>query len=225
MSVAAIGCAAEQPRSFNLGDFLAAKELPYDSPPQVIYRIDDHRYVTLEHYRDCNHGESFYNDTKKNIRTMIGIGRIENFQGKIFNADPDEKNVVLPRALPPRIACSDRGCTVALLYSTDGGENFHLLVYMPHSFDPYKESKNYTISVTKDSLYINKRIGETTDQTETDRYPMVPGFIYDAGEKLPNGKRIDFDVPAPLGLQTPSGQDHVSCDASIKPSNPNAPLR
>ncbi|MGS0893095.1 T6SS immunity protein Tli3 family protein, partial [Burkholderia stagnalis] len=49
------GCTAQtsRPSSFGLGDFMssAIKELPYDSPPQVIYRIDDHRFVTLERYR------------------------------------------------------------------------------------------------------------------------------------------------------------------------------
>ncbi|MGK3144644.1 T6SS immunity protein Tli3 family protein, partial [Pantoea sp. C2G6] len=28
----------------------------FDVPPQVIYRIDDHRFFTLENYKDCAHG-------------------------------------------------------------------------------------------------------------------------------------------------------------------------
>ena len=40
----------------------------YDVPPQVIYRIDDHRFVTLENYRDCHHGVTYYNDAKQGIR-------------------------------------------------------------------------------------------------------------------------------------------------------------
>ncbi|MFP3273149.1 MAG: hypothetical protein RXR52_19920 [Paraburkholderia sp.] len=224
LSAAAVGCAAQQPWSFNLGDFLAAKELPYDSPPQVIYRIDDHRFVTLEHYRDCNHGETFYNDTKRNIRKMLGIGYFENFQGKIINADPSGNNIALPVAFPPRLVCGDRGCTVVLFYSTDGGENFHSIVYMPNSFDPYQDSKAYTIIATNDSIYINQKLGETTNQTETDRYPMIPGFVYFSKEKLPAGKRIEFDVQAPTGLRTPSGQDHITCDTLIRPTNPDVPL-
>ncbi|MFC4485549.1 hypothetical protein ACFO6P_26485, partial [Cupriavidus campinensis] len=42
--------------------------IDYDVPPQVIYRIDDHRFVTLENYRDCHHGVTYYNDTKQGIR-------------------------------------------------------------------------------------------------------------------------------------------------------------
>jgi len=86
------GCTAQSPQrpAFELGDFMssALKELPYDSQPQVIYRIDNHRFVTLERYRDCYHGESYYNDTRAGIRKFLGRGMFENFQGRIINADP-----------------------------------------------------------------------------------------------------------------------------------------
>ncbi|NPT57898.1 hypothetical protein GNZ13_25850 [Paraburkholderia sp. 5N] len=224
LSATVIGCAAQQPYSFTLSDFMSAKSLPCDSPPQVIYRIDDHRFVTLEHYRDCNHGETFYNDKKKNIRQRIGIGYFENFQRKIINADLSGNNIVLPLAFPQRLVCGDRGCTVVLFYSTDGGENFHSIVYMPHSFRPFEDSKKYTVTATKDALYVSEGLGETTDRTATTRYPLLPGLVYFAKEKLPDGMHIDFDAKAPTGLHTPSGQDHITCDVSIKPTNPDAPL-
>jgi hypothetical protein len=125
LSVAAIGCAAKQPWSFNLADFLSAKELPYDSPPQVIYRIDDHRFVTLEHYRDCNHGDAFYNDTRTGIRSYLGRGNVENFQGRIINADSTGRNLAFPAATPPYTVCGngERGCNPTMAYSTDGAEH------------------------------------------------------------------------------------------------------
>lgn len=224
LSATAIGCAAQQPWSFDLGDFLAAKELPYDSPRQVIYRIDDHRFVTLERYRDCNHGNTFYNDTKVAIRSYLGRGTVENFQGHAINADPTGRNLVFPAATPPYTACSDRGCSLTMAYSTDGGVTFHGKKYSAHNFDPYKDSKDFTVVATKDALYVTEKLGETTDRTATTRYPMIPGFIYSAKEKLPDGIHIDFDAKVPLGLRTPSGQDHITCDASIKPTNPDAPL-
>jgi hypothetical protein len=221
---AAFGCVAQQPWSFNLGDFLAAKELPYDSPPQVIYRMDDHRFVTLEHYLDCNHGDTFYNDTEKNIRRRIGRGRFENFQGKVINADPSGSNLAFPLAYPPHLVCGDRGCTVLLRYSTDGGETFNSLPYMPPSFNPYRDSKDYVISVSKDAIYITRKLGDTIDRTSTDKYPLTPGFVYSPKQKSPDGKHVEFDVSAPVGLTTPSGQDRISCDPSIKPTNPDAPI-
>jgi hypothetical protein len=226
VSVVALGCAAKQPWSFNSADFQAAKELPYDSPPQVIYRIDDHRFVTLEHYRDCNHGDTFYNDTKAGIRTHLDRGTVENFQGRVINADPTGRNLVFPTALPPHAFCGngERGCSLWMAYSTDAGVTFHGKTYTAHSFDPYQESKNFTIVVTRDAAYAIERFGDTTDKTSTTRYPLISGFIYSAKEKLPDGVHIDFDAQAPTGLRTPSGQDHITCDASIKPSSPDAPL-
>ncbi|AXK67616.1 hypothetical protein [Burkholderia sp. IDO3] len=217
-------CSAQRPYSFNLADFLSAKELPYDSPPQVIYRLDDHRFVTLERYRDCYHGETFYNDTKAHIRKRIGIGLFEDFQGRIVNADPTGMNIVLPLAFPPRISCGDRGCAVPLWYSTDGGTTFHLLTYMPHSFRPFEDSKKYTITATKDAMFVYEKPMETSDYLITARYPLVQGFVYGAGAKLPGGLRIEYGVPLAENTRALSGQDRITCDASIKPTNPDAPL-
>ncbi|RQU94909.1 hypothetical protein [Burkholderia cenocepacia] len=214
-------CSAQKPYSFSLADFLSAKELPYDSPPQVIYQLDDHRFVTLERYRDCYHGETFYNDTKANIRKRIGIGLFEDFQGRIINADPTGMNIVLPLALPPRISCGDRGCTVPLWYSTDGGTTFHLLTYMLHSFKPFEDSRRYTIVATKDRLYVEKH---RQYDSYVVSYPLIPGFVYDGKSDIPGSKHVEYDTTVPPGLRTPSGQDRITCDASIKPTNPNAPL-
>ncbi|HDR9802816.1 TPA: hypothetical protein QDC55_000372 [Burkholderia cenocepacia] len=224
-------CSAQKPYSFSLADFLSAKELPYDSPPQVIYRLDDHRFVTLERYRDCYHGETFYNDTKANIRKKIGIGLFEDFQGRIVNADPTGMNIVLPLALPPRISCGDRGCAVPLWYSTDGGATFHLLTYMPHSFKPFEDSKDYTVAVTSDKLFIAKKFQYRSDRPEYDlsvrQYTLAPSVdrnkpyqpIVESDGAWASKKKL-----MPDGLRTPSGQDRITCDASIKPTNPNAPL-
>ena len=81
------GCAGQQRQVFSLGDFLNAKVLPYDSPLQIIYRIDDHRFVTLENYRDCNYGQAYYNDTRIGIKTGLGRTSIEDYQGRLINAD------------------------------------------------------------------------------------------------------------------------------------------
>ncbi len=207
-----------------LSDFMSAKKLPYDSPPQVIYRIDDYRFVTLEHYRDCNHGETFYNDTRAGIRRQLGRGDVENFQGSLVNADPTGRNLAFPAAAPPHLATNDRGWAVELMYSTNGGETFNTINYMEHSFDPFEDSKKYSIAVTRDSVFISQKISETADVSNVDRYPLVPGFVYGTNEKLPDGKRIAFDVKMPVGLRTPSGQDRLTCDPSVKPTNPDAPL-
>ncbi|WEY41573.1 hypothetical protein [Paraburkholderia sp. SUR17] len=226
VTVALQGCSGkpQEPYVFTLGDFLDAKELPYDSPPQVIYRIDDHRFVTLEHYRDCNYGQAYYNDTRAGIKTGLGRASVEDYQGRLINADSTGRNLAFPSGAPPGLGTSDHGVEVGLLYSTDGGKTFAAMGYMKHSFNPFEDSKDYTVAVTKDSLFISQSISKTADAVEVDRYPLFPGFVYEAKEKLPEGKHIEFDTKMPDGLRTPSGQDRIICDPSIKPTNPDAPL-
>jgi hypothetical protein len=218
-------CSTQQPYSFSLADFLRAKELPYDSPPQVIYRIDDHRFVTLERYRDCYHGETFYNDTQAGIRRILGRGTVENFQGRVINADPTGMNLVFPSAVAPHTVCGDRGCNAIMAYSTDGGNSFHGMAYMEHSPRPFEDSRRYTVIATRDSAYISKNFyGETAPRETGDRYPLVSDFAYNGVDELPAGKRIEFNAKMPSGLKTTSGQDRITCDASLKPTNPDAPL-
>ncbi|KWA28736.1 hypothetical protein WT39_13480 [Burkholderia territorii] len=221
------GCTAQTPRhaSFGLGDFMssALKELPYDSPPQVIYRIDDHRFVTLEHYRDCYHGDSYYNDTRAGIRKYLGRGMFENFQGRIVNADPSGTNIVFPLAYPDGLVCGngEKGCVVPFWYSTDGGKTFATKVYMDHSFNAFEDSKQYGTYVTQDRVYIEKK---RQFDSYIVSYPLIPGFVYDGKSGIPNNKHVNYDTSIPSGLRTPSGQDRIVCDASIKPTNPDAPI-
>lgn len=216
------GCKhSDTPYQFMLADFMAVKELPYDSPPQVIYRIDDHRYVTLERYRDCYHGDSWYNDTRAGIRQQLSRGGIEDYQGKLVNADPTGRNLAFPSAAPPNTATPDRGWSVELMYSTDGGKTFHSMEYMPHSFDPFEDSGRYSVSVDEGRVYVAK-VRQYDSYVVS--YPLVSGFDYAKNDSLPAGSEIKFDTIMPVGLHTPSGDDHIHCDASIKPTNPDAPL-
>ncbi|MBR8144341.1 hypothetical protein KDW55_22380 [Burkholderia sp. AU19243] len=225
------GCTAQPPQrsTFGLGDFMssALKVLPYDSPPQVIYRIDDHRFVTLERYRDCHHGESYYNDTRAGIRKYLGRGMFENFQGRIVNADPTGKNIVLPLAYPDGLICGngEKGCAVPLWYSANGGKTFATMIYINNSFDTFENSKDYSVYVTKDRLYVANKWGG--DDATVVEYPMAPGIDLDepyppgiSGDSFPLSKRPTVFS----NLKTPSGQDRITCDASIKPTNPDAPL-
>lgn len=228
LAVLMSGCVAQQRQVFSLGDFLGAKVLPYDSPPQVIYRIDRHRFVTLENYRDCNYGQAYYNDTRAGIKTGLGRASIENYQGRLINADPIGKNMVFPSGAPPHLGASDRGVDVGLLYSTDSGKTFAAFAYMKHSFDPFEDSRRYTVAVTRDKLFVARvDYGNETGSAYVREYPLVPGV--DLSKPYPPGihgstfstsERPDYLY----GVVTPSGQDRITCDTSIKPTNPDAPL-
>jgi len=52
----------------------AIRDVEIDVEPQVVYRIDDHRFFTFEKYLDCNSGGFvYYNDTNKKIKIFAGI--------------------------------------------------------------------------------------------------------------------------------------------------------
>ncbi|KDR42043.1 T6SS immunity protein Tli3 family protein, partial [Caballeronia glathei] len=194
----------------------------YDVPAQVIYRIDDHRYVSFENYSDCFHGDAFYIDTRLGIRTDLGREGVENFQGKLINADPSGRDLVFPMAAPPHTACSDRSCSTPLIYSTDSGRTFHGMVYMK-TFNPFNRSKDYTMAANGDRLYVAEKI---QDDAYVIEYPLVQGI--DLTKPYPLGVRgSSFTAsrrPTYLsGLRSPSGQDRFTCDASIRPSNPPRP--
>jgi pimeloyl-ACP methyl ester carboxylesterase len=84
---------------------------------------------TLERYRDCNHGETFYHDTNVGIRQRLGHGDIENFRRRLINADLSGKNLVFPAAAPPFMASTDRDWTINFPYSKDGGKMFNSASY------------------------------------------------------------------------------------------------
>ncbi|WP_445344298.1 T6SS immunity protein Tli3 family protein, partial [Caballeronia humi] len=119
-------------------------------------------------------------------------------------------------------ACSDRGCSISLIYSTDSGRTFHGMVYMK-TFDPFNRSKNYTVAVTNDRFYLAEQIQDDAYVLE---YPLVQGI--DLNRPYPPGVRgSSFTAsrkPTYMsGLRSPSGQERFTCDASIRPSNPPKP--
>ncbi len=211
--------AAKHEQPFTYADLAAANKLPYDAAPQI-YKIDDNCFVSLENYRDCNYGEDFYNDTRKGIRSALGRAKVGNYQGRIVNADTTGKNIVIPSASPPRFACSDRGCGMGLLYSTDSGRRFSGITYNQHSFNPFEDSKRYAVTVTSDAYYVEERHQR---YTLTEKVPLVEGYSYGQGP-FPGGRKIEYGVAPPEGLRSPSGEDRITCNASVRPTNPDAPL-
>lgn len=188
----------------------------YDVPSQVVYRVDDHRFVTLEDYNHCL-GYAWYNDTQAGVRTKIGLTWITGFRGGVINGDPTGKNLVFPTVA--RNVCGDRGCVDYMAYSTDGGKSFSWTRYDRDyiSFDPVKDSEDYAMAVTSDRLYVMRRSGNDGN-AYVDQYPMVSGI--DLNKPYPSGVTGDgfaaFSRPGFLkDIRTPSGADRFTCDASI----------
>jgi hypothetical protein len=218
--LALIGCqqqwAYDAQRDLNYRITHDIPEDNYDVPAQVIYRIDDHRFISLENYDLC-YGDNYYNDTQQKIHTKVTNGTdFKAFRGRYIVDDPSGVNVVIPAA--PEWSCGDRGCNVPLYYSTDSGRTFRSMVYM-NSSNPPKDSEAYTIAVMSNGFYV---IEQQQYDAGVIKYPLVKNI--DLNQPYPPGlhdisfmasKKPDFL----LGLHSPSGQERFTCDASIRPSN------
>ncbi|WP_456061751.1 T6SS immunity protein Tli3 family protein, partial [Caballeronia glebae] len=143
------------------------------------------------------------------------------FRGKLIIADSTERNVVIPSSAPPQLDCGDRGCSVSLIYSTDGGRTFYGNRFM-RSFEPYRDTEHYTLLVTKDAYFVEDRFNENFPSA--DRFPLIPRFRY-GHDILPDADKVQYNTKMPSGLRSPSGQERFACDASIRPTNPDAPLK
>ncbi|MCR9003459.1 T6SS immunity protein Tli3 family protein [Rahnella perminowiae] len=102
---------------------------PIHNPPQVIYRIDKNRYLTLEDYSNCDDGSIYYHNDNKKIKTKLWFlskGTM-NYQGKFIWAAKNDDMLAIPLVSGDNDACGDslRGCAYSILSaSNDGGKNF-----------------------------------------------------------------------------------------------------
>ncbi|WP_156393396.1 T6SS immunity protein Tli3 family protein [Burkholderia sp. Leaf177] len=184
-----------------------------NAPIQVTYRIDAHRFMTLENYDRC-YGDNYFNNTALGIHEKVWTGDPTGYRGRVVIDDPSGANVVLPTA--ENRSCGDRGCTSYFAYSTDSGRTFRWLDYLKYSSRPSDDSKKFLIAVTKDKLYVAETI---QDDAYVKGFPLVRDIelekTYPPG--VFGGNFTASRRPLVLSeLRSPSGQDRFTCDASIR---------
>lgn len=146
---------------------------PIYGPPQVIYRIDESRYITLEDYTNCDNGSIYYHNDRNQIKTKLWFlsrGTM-NYKGKFIWAAKNDDMLAIPLVRGDNDACGDslRGCAHSILsVSHDGGKTFGKIRF---SASNSSGSKEYTIVVTDDAIYI-----------KSDRYTADKYEINSAGE-------------------------------------------
>lgn len=137
-----------------------------DAPPQVVYRIDDHRFLTLENYIACDKsGQIYYHDTKLGIKTRIDtvnrdyrkddgtvvknylvgdeqiqLKDVENgimaYSG-ILLYDATNGMLAFPYVNNTWSGCdNNRGCYQGAMVSTDEGRTFYDRIYEKSSNHP-----------------------------------------------------------------------------------------
>lgn len=105
-------------------------------PPQVVYRIDDHRYFELTPDETCFGNMLYFIDTAKGIRSEVVIfDAVMNRTTLVIDAANDQY-LVAP-VTRGGINCSSGGgtCGERLPYSTDGGKTWRRAWYPGYGDD------------------------------------------------------------------------------------------
>ncbi|MEK0169766.1 T6SS immunity protein Tli3 family protein [Pseudescherichia vulneris] len=198
---------------------------PVFGPPQIIYRIDDNRYFTLENYTRCEDGQTFYNNKKKGIHVKILDGSGYLFKGRLFWLSTRDDYLAFPATINTRhAACmgSDKGCMNAVIVTVDGGKTLNGAEYGGYTQDPTGDTEDYDMLVTNEGFYmINYWDGNRTptngsvdrwkfhpDEKATKErgYPGVSGPVYQ--------REFEMDVSHVI-------QEKIVCNRAMEPVQPS----
>lgn len=145
-----------------------SRKVETDAPPQIIYRIDKNRYLTLENYISCDKGgQVYYNDSQRGIKTHLGWdiefydisyrrgNNLVAYKGSVING-ADNGYLALPGA-STRQYCgsgrSERGCPLFFFFSADHGKTFIYKIIAEEYSTPERFSK-LKVVVANDGDYL-----------------------------------------------------------------------
>ncbi|MFU0965866.1 hypothetical protein [Kluyvera ascorbata] len=178
-----------------------------NAPPQVIYRVDKDRFLTLENYISCDKGGTVYfNNTAQGIKTKLAgsddmNSRLETndilgYKGTVIN-NATNGDLVFPDA--PTGFCSNNGCDIGSFKSIDNGRSFRYVSFS-QSFDASNLSRKYELIVLDEYFFVRKS----------------PGVIF----KYSTGREAYLDTVPRIPVQPlidPAGDMYYHCDSNIKP--------
>lgn len=194
---------------------------PVYGPPQVIYRIDEDRYFTLEEYTRCENGKTFYNNKEKNIHTQISPSSGYLFKGRLFWLSDRDDFLAFPLTRNDnKAACmgSDKGCLNIIALTVDGGETLRSVTYGSNTQDPNEDTKNYDMLVTDDGFYMIEYA--FSERNPTDAYALkwtfnpsdsaIENTAYPGVTGPEHHPTLSFDVSHSI-------QDMMQCDRRMEP--------
>ncbi|AVF34416.1 T6SS immunity protein Tli3 family protein [Rahnella sikkimica] len=188
----------------------AIRDVEIDVEPQVVYRIDGHRFFTLEKYKDCSSGGLvYYNDTNKKIKIFAGpkggdkepqdevsMSQVNDtlaFKGKFIFAAND--NII---AYPTRDVNYKYGNSTFFIRYTDVNNPSNITSSGGIFIDAIA-------TVTNDAIFIQ-------DSTVSK---------YSKKIKIPQNNVNNYELVSPSDVNYPSRSkdDHFHCDNNIKPTH------
>ena len=176
------------------------------SQERVVYRIDDHRYITINGNDGCEGGVVYY-DSQFDIRTPVAYSGFSLGYGVAEGRYAIDSTYI---AIPVLGWSDSMGGSMSIYYSYDQGRTFHKLSY--GAGEPGEETK---ISVKGDYLYVYS--GESESSLKFDISHKVPTNEF--GQLSWIDYRVN-PVTVAQNIQSPSGIERMSCGAPIARPTP-----
>ncbi len=189
-------------------------------PPVVIYRIDDHRFFTLEEFNEKREGYTFYNNTQTQTHFKVYNSSACNFHGRLIWAATQDDYIAFPATSSNWYGCAGRrdACQSSILLYSKGKFVPVVTPLGNKTLNPVHETTYFTIVVTDTDFYIGESSNSSTQEVplnisywKKEPYPTL--------EEVKNRtwKPHTLEAPNPE-MKTPSGQTQFDCsDPSISP--------
>ncbi|MGU7772640.1 T6SS immunity protein Tli3 family protein [Burkholderia sp. MR1-5-21] len=201
----------------------AARGTPISSyPERLVYRIDDHRYITIQGSRNCA-GMIWYYDTRLGVRTDVAASGLTLGNGAYSGYYAiDSDYVVIPVIEFSQI----RGSLLYIYYSNDEGQTFKSFLLGGYSMSNdgvlVKGSMLYSMDIRRKLTDFNPLLGyvdpkklppvtyEDMDMSQVNVFNMAEEIKTEPYRWGARGKSIaSNDVPR--GIRSPSGKSRWIC--------------
>ena len=198
---------------------------PVYGPPQIIYRIDDNRYFTLENYTRCENGQTFYNNKKKGIHVKILDGSGYLFKGRMFWLSTRDDYLAFPATINTHYAAcmgSDKGCMNAVIVTVDGGKTLNGVEYGNYTQDPTGDTEDYDMLVTNEGFYMIEFNGKErfAESAATWKWTFDPDPESTEKFGYPGATGPKFQRDLPMNDISNVSQVRMQCNRNLEPEQP-----
>ncbi len=187
----------------------AVRGTPISSyPERFVYRIDDHRYITIQGTRNCE-GRIWYYDTRLGVRTAVAATGLTLGDGAFGGYHAVNSEYV---AIPAIGFSQISGPLLYIYYSHDGGRTFKSFLWGAYISGANSDTDNVVILDGK-SLYITRKDHYSPSEDYSAR-------LYDVSQDIavdqfryalpPNGQYVAYRQ-VPFTLKSPSGLTTWTC--------------
>ncbi|WP_175948454.1 T6SS immunity protein Tli3 family protein [Burkholderia pyrrocinia] len=193
----------------------AARGTPTSAYPEhFAYRIDDHRYITIQGNRNCE-GQIWYYDTRLGVRTAVAATGLTLGDGAFGGYYAINSEYV---AIPAIVFSQTSGVFLYIYYSYDGGRTFKSFWAGADVSGRYSHEENVIVLNGK-FLYIARKSREAPVDVYLSRLYDVSHDIPVGDDQhaiKPEGQWVDPHL-VPLTIKSPSGSTKWSCGPATDP--------